>query len=137
MQNASSREDHPSGLALTFGFIAAALLIVTGMILFIYGFSAMLADVGRSTDVGIHIGPKLWGIIHIFGGVFLCIAGGNLFLGRPWARVVGIVMAILVVLGAAISADAYTFWAIPFVIFNLAIIWALWRHGDELGVMGD
>lgn len=132
MQNRAVREREPSGWGIMFTAIAGMLLITTGLALAVYGISALLGAVGRSTDVVFHISPTVWGITHLIGGVVMFLAGCNLFIGKFWARATAIVVASIVILGALVSIDAYPVWAVGLIVLNLAIIWALVYHGTEI-----
>jgi hypothetical protein len=132
MQNRAVREQEPSGWGILLTAVAGMLLIATGLILAVYGISALLGVVGRSTDVFFHIGPTAWGIFQLLGGVLLLLAGCNIFVGKYWARAVAIGVAAVVILGALISIDAYPFWAMALIVLNIAIIWALVYHGTEI-----
>jgi hypothetical protein len=131
MSNVRRESAEPGGLAITFTFVAGLLMIATGLILVVYGVGALFTDFGRSTDVFFRIGPKAWGVIHTIGGVVLFMAGCNLFVGRYWARVVGIAVACIVILGALASIEAYTFWALGLILLSSVIIWALAFHSTE------
>jgi hypothetical protein len=113
-------------------FLAGVLLIATGLMLAMYGFMALISDVGRSTDVAFRIGPDAWGIIHLLGGILLFIAGCNIFVGKYWARLLAIGVACLAVLGGLISIDAYPIWSIGLIVLNVGIIWALVFHGTDV-----
>jgi hypothetical protein len=132
MHNHAVSEREPSGWGIMFTAIAGMLLIATGLILTVYGISALVGIAGRSTDVFFHTSPTAWGIIHLLGGVLMLSAGGNIFVGKRWARAVGIGVASIVVLGALVSIDAYPVWAAGLVVLNIAIIWALAYHGTDI-----
>jgi hypothetical protein len=125
-------EDHsPSGFALVFAFVAAALLIVTGLIIFVYA----LFDQLRTTDIIFNIRPSTWRVLMLLGGAGLVLAGGNLFVGKYWARAVGLAMAALVLVGAVLNLETETFFAIALIVLNLAIVYALgfrWTDIEEI-----
>jgi hypothetical protein len=120
-----------SGLGITFTFIAGVLLIGSGLIIAMYGFIALTSDVGHSTNVGLYIGPGAWGVIQIVGGAVLFFAGCNLFVGKYWARLVGIGVAVIALIGGLVSIDAYPVWGVVLVVLNLFILWALMFHATD------
>ena len=69
-----------SGTALVPAFLAAALLITTGLIIFVYA----LFDQLRTTDIIFNIRPSTWRVLMLLGGAGLVMAGGNLFVGKFW-----------------------------------------------------
>src|SRR5512145_1504628 len=128
----STAQRGPSGLGITLSFVAAVLMIATGLILMMYGFFELIGDYGRTTDIPFHIGVTGWGIIHMASGALLLLAGCNLFVGKYWARNVAIGCACLAILGALMSIEAYTIWAIALIVLNIGIIWALLFHARDI-----
>jgi hypothetical protein len=128
----TSRAHEPSGLGITFTFLAGILLIGSGLILFMYGLSTLFIDAGRSTDVPVHIGPTGWGIIRIAVGGLLFLAGCNLFVGRYWAKLVGMGVAAIALLAGIATLDAYPVWGLVLILLNIAIIWALALHSRDV-----
>jgi hypothetical protein len=127
-----SRAHEPSGLGITFTFLAGILLIGTGLILFMYGLSTLFLDVGgSSSDVPIKIGPTTWGLIRLLVGGLLFVAGCNIFVGKFWARLVGIGVAVIALLAGLAQLDASPVWGVALIALNTAIIWALTRHGTD------
>jgi hypothetical protein len=132
MQDRAVGQQEPSGWGIMFTAVAGMLLITGGLILAAYGISALFGIAGRSTDVFFYIGPTAWGITHLLGGVLMFLAGCNIFVGKFWARAVGIAVATIFILGALISIDAYPVWAVALIVLNISIIWALVYHGTEI-----
>jgi len=132
MQHSTAHEHEPSGLGITFTFIAGCLLVATGLIVFVYGFFGLFQTVGRSTDVLFYIGPKEWAVIRVIGGIFLFAAGCNIFVGKYWARVVGIAIGLLAIIAGLVTMDAHPVWGLGLVVFNAFIVWALTFHGKDL-----
>jgi hypothetical protein len=121
----------PSNLGVTLTFIAGLLLIATGLTIAMYGLSSLFAGTGRSTDFPVHIGATVWSVIHLCGGIVLAAAGANLFMGKPWARIVAMAVAAIALLAGLVSIDAYPVWGILMVLLNVGIIWSLARHYGE------
>jgi len=129
-KHASQREPSGSGVAVT--FLAGCLLIASGLILFIYGVSAIFSDIGRSTAVLVPVSATAWGFIHVAGGALLFLAGCNIFIGRYWARLVGVAVAGVAIIGSLISIETYPLWALILILLNGVIIWALTQHGNDV-----
>jgi hypothetical protein len=124
-------EEHISYSGIFLTFFTAGLLAVTGLILLVYGFFGLLSDAGRSTEEPFHISADIWSVLQLMAGPLMLLAGINIFLGRAWARAFGIGVAGLVLLGSLLSLDTYPFFALCFIAMNVAIIWALAKHGAD------
>jgi hypothetical protein len=73
-----------------------------------------------------------WGWIHIFLGVLVALAGFAVLRGATWARVIGILLAVVSALGAFVWLPYYQVWGILIVTLDVIIIYALAAHGSEL-----
>jgi hypothetical protein len=78
-----------------------------------------------------------WGWIHMIAGVVLILAGVGVFGGATWARMVGILVAML----SAIANFAWLLyvplWSILMIFVDISIIWALTVHGRDLERMSE
>jgi hypothetical protein len=78
-----------------------------------------------------------WGWIHLIAGVVLILAGVGVFGGATWARMVGILVAML----SAIANFAWLLyvplWSILMIFVDISIIWALTVHGRDLERMSE
>ena len=117
----SGDEHGLSPFALTFAFIAGLLLIGTGLLIIVYA----LFDQTRTTDIIFNIRPSTWRVLMLLGGAGLVMAGGNLFVGKYWARAIGLSMAGLAVVGGILNLESDPLFAMALIILNLAIIYAL------------
>jgi hypothetical protein len=73
-----------------------------------------------------------WGWIHLILGIVIVLAGFGLFSAATWARVVGVIIAVVSTLVAFVWLPYYPFWAILFIVVSIAIIWALTVHGHDI-----
>ena len=73
-----------------------------------------------------------WGWIHLIVGIIVLVAGFALFSGAVWARIVGVIVAVLATLTAFAWLPWYPIWAIILIAISVAIIWALTVHGQDL-----
>jgi hypothetical protein len=118
---------------LAFGFLAASLLIATGLIASIYGLSElMFGGLGRDTDTLIHVSSKAWALVHVVAGLGLFAAGCNIFAGRFWARMTGMAVAFAVLVAGLLSFEEGPVFSIFLVVVNTLILWALWFHWRDV-----
>ena len=66
-----------------------------------------------------------WGWIHLILGIVLAVTGFFILTGQPWARVVGIVVAVLSAVANFLFIPYYPLWALVIIALDVAVIWAL------------
>ncbi|MCQ9184763.1 hypothetical protein KMT30_38160 [Streptomyces sp. IBSBF 2953] len=66
-----------------------------------------------------------WGWIHLALGAVAVIVGLGLFTGAVWARVAGVAIAALIVIGNFLSLPYYPVWSVVMIAFSAFVIWAL------------
>jgi hypothetical protein len=64
--------------------------------------------------------------------VVVGLAGLGLLAGQTWARLVGIVLAVLSAIANFLFIPYYPFWAILVITLDIFVIWALAAHGGQL-----
>jgi hypothetical protein len=114
-------------MEMTFAVVAAGLLITTGCIVFVYA----LFDQTRTTDIIFNMRPSVWRILMLVGGVGLVAAGGNLFVGKFWARAIGLSLATLALLAGLLHIQSDPLLSVGLIVLNLGVIYALgirWRE---------
>ena len=123
-----------SGFAVGVTYFAAVLMMVVG------GFDALE---GLAAIVKKHyyvVGPNYvykfnvttWGWIHLILGIGIGVAGFFLLRGASWARVVGIIGAVLVGVANFMWLPYYPVWSVVIIAVCILIIWALTAHGREI-----
>lgn len=75
---------------------------------------------------------RAWGWLDLIIGVVILLAGFQILQGSLWARVVGVVLAILSAVGALASVSAYPLWSVIIIAIDVLVIFALSVHGAEL-----
>jgi hypothetical protein len=113
-------------MALGFTFIAAVLLIFSGIFVAGYGICALIfGGFASGVESAAGISAEVWSMIFSVGGIVLFLAGVNIFAGRRWARAVGLGVAILALIVGLISLGNYPVFASIAIVLNLGIIWSL------------
>lgn len=115
-----------AGAASLVGF-AAIIMILTGGVQALTGLVAVrdneiLAD---NVDHLFSFDPVTWGWIHLIVGGIVLVAGFAVQLGQTWARVVGIILAVLSAITAFLFIPYYPFWGLLIVALDVLVIWGL------------
>jgi hypothetical protein len=66
-----------------------------------------------------------WGWIHLVLGILGVAVGLGLLAGQTWARVAGLVVAVLVTLANFAWLPHYPLWSLLIIGFSVLVIWAL------------
>jgi hypothetical protein len=103
----------------------------------IAGIVAIIDDAFYTTpaEYVFQFNASTWGWIHLLLGVVVLLAGFGLFTGAAWARVVGVILALISALVAFAWIPWYPLWSICLVAVAVAVIWALTAHGHDVTEM--
>lgn len=117
-------------------YFAATLIILVGGMQVIAGLVGIFnQDFYVATAAGlIAFDYTTWGWIHLIIGVLALATGAGIFTGAFWARIAGIVITVLAMLGNIAFITAFPLWSIAALVVGGFVIYALTMHGDELEV---
>jgi len=73
-----------------------------------------------------------WGWIHLIIGLAAVGTGFGVLMGQMWARVLGIVIAVLSALVNIAFLSAYPVWCVIVIATDILVIYALAAHGREV-----
>jgi hypothetical protein len=129
----SDTENEPGWASFGFALIAAVLLIVSGLVIAVYGISAVFfGGFASGVESAAGISDEVWSVIFAVGGIVLFLAGCNIFVGRYWARTVGIAVAVIALVCGLVSLDSYPVFAAVLILINLGIIWSLGFRWNQM-----
>ena len=115
-------------------FFAAFMMILQGLFNAVAGLGALFNDewllVGEENLLLLDY--TAWGWWHLILGVLVAWAGIALVSGKVWARVVGVLVAVVSAVGALATVNVYPVWSVVLIVVDILIIYALTVHGDEL-----
>ena len=113
---------------------AGFMLIIAGVLQMIYGFAAILHQTWLVyTQSSVYLlSTRGWGWSTLFFGIFLLISGILLLSGNMFGRIMGVIFAILSLLGNLALFSAAPIWSILAVIVDAVVIYAIMAHGSEL-----
>ena len=123
-----------SSWAIGWTAFAAIMMLVMGIWWFIAGLVAIIEDTFFvvTEDYIFKFDVAAWGWIHLILAVVVIAAAFGLFAAATWARVVGVIMAVLAGLVAFAWVPYYPIWGILFIVASVAVIWALTAHGEDI-----
>ena len=130
----TTRGPEPTGWV---GFIvfAGAMMLMLGCFHAIAGLVGIFKDqyyaVGKNGLV-LSIDYTQWGWIHLILGIVIALAGVGLFAGQMWARIVGVIAALVSAVANISFLSAYPIWSTIMIALDILIIWALTVHGREM-----
>jgi hypothetical protein len=80
----------------------------------------------------INMDYTVWGWTHLIIGVVAVAAGFGVLAGQMWARVVGIIVAVVSALVNIAFLPAYPIWSTIVIATDVVVIYALSMHGSEV-----
>lgn len=122
-QPESTREASAQGGTI----VAAALLVLVGLWQALLGLAALGAAGFFITDpsYSYRFSAAAWGWIHLLLGAVLVVVGLALFTGALWARVAGVVLALLVALAHFMFLPYYPIGSLVVILGSFLVIWSL------------
>lgn len=114
-------------------YFGGLVLLATGVVHVVNGVIALArADVvPAGTLLPVDLTGLGWGLL--IGGIVLGAVGAGLLTGRSWARVLGIVLATLSILGTVGVFAAFPVWSTVVIVLDVIVLYALSAHWNEIG----
>lgn len=131
---AGYREETGSDVAAYTGsLLAATLMILTGLLAFFAGLSAIVRHsyYHAIPNYAYQWNVRGWGWALLILGVLIFAAGACIMLGMTWARVVGVGLAVLTAIGAFMFLPYSPVWSIVLVALSVFVIWSLLHRGVD------
>ena len=133
-RNTTSRRAQQTGWVGWVVF-SGILMIMIGSFQVMMGFVALFKEdyylVG-SEGLVLELDYTAWGWVHILFGIVALLAGFGVLSGQMWARVVGIILAVVSAVANLAFLAAYPLWGVIVITLDVLIIYALCVHGREL-----
>jgi vacuolar-type H+-ATPase subunit I/STV1 len=127
-------EPTSSDSAVVFVLDAVILMLLAGMFQVLVGLLAVFENeiYVQTRNYLFKFDVTTWGWIHLVVGVVVGLAALGLLRGRTWARVVGIILAVLSAIANFLFIPYYPVWSLLIIAVDVFIIWALAVHGREV-----
>ncbi len=123
-----------SGWAVGWTAFAAVMMMIMGMFHGIAGFVGVIQNdlyvVG--SEYVFQFDTTTWGWIHMGLGLLVFLAGLALLNGATWARVIGVILAVVSMVANFAWLPYYPFWSIVIIATCAFVIWALTAHGHDI-----
>ncbi|MFD0487416.1 hypothetical protein ACFQ0O_10740 [Saccharopolyspora spinosporotrichia] len=113
---------------------AAVMMILIGLFHLAVGLAAILQSSFQvvTDDYIYSFDITSWGWVHLVLGVLIGLVGIALIMGQTWARVVGMILAGLSILGNFLFIPYQPVWSVLVIAIDVAVIWALTLRLREL-----
>lgn len=85
-----------------------------------------------SSDLVVTIDYTAWGWVHLIVGALAIAAGAGILAGQAWARVTGVILAVISALVNLAFLAAFPLWATLIIAIDVLVIYALVAHGEEI-----
>jgi hypothetical protein len=116
-------------------FFASIMMILVGVFQAINGLVAIFRDeyyLVSSSGLVVSADYTVWGWVHLILGLVAAGAGYAILRARLWARIVGIVLAVVSAVINLAFLPAYPLWGAIIITVNIIVIYALAVHGSEI-----
>ncbi|WP_371525274.1 hypothetical protein OG302_03290 [Streptomyces sp. NBC_01283] len=106
---------------------AAVMLFISGSMDFCRGLMAALEDKVflNTPDYVFEFDLTTWGWIHMLFGAVAVIVSLGLLVAMKWARVMGVIIAALMVIANFLSIPYYPLWSLTLIALDGFVIWGL------------
>jgi hypothetical protein len=137
MSTAATPRSFESGGEETWAFgvvtFAAVTLVTVSIFQILQAIAAIAEDEVFVTGINYAyaIDVSTWGWIHLTLGLIALAVGFGLLAEQTWARVAGIVVAVLVALANFAWLPYYPLWSMLVIAFSVLVIWALTTQMKE------
>lgn len=128
--------DERDSSAFSFGVIlfAGCMMLLMAMFQFFEGLAAVIKGSFYVVvpNYAFNVDVTTWGWIQMLLSIVVAAAGVFLFVGKLWARIIAIIVALVSAVENFLSIPYQPIWSILMVVLSLLVIWAVAFHGREL-----
>jgi hypothetical protein len=123
-----------SGWVTGLVLFAGLMMIMLGVYQAIVGIAALIEDQFYvvTSAYAYQVDVTAWGWIHLLIGIVVALAGWGVIAGQLWARVVGIITAVLSAIANFFFIPYYPVWSILIIVLDVFVIWALCVYASRV-----
>jgi hypothetical protein len=134
MSHSSGGYETPPAMAVGAIMFAGIMMAMSGIFSAIAGLFALAKDdfYVAVPNYILEIDPTTWGYIHLGLGILVAFAGFAVISGATWARVIGIILAVVSAIANFGFIPYYPIWSIIVIAIDVVVIWALAVHGRAM-----
>jgi len=119
------------------GWIAFAgiMMVLLGCLHLFQGLVALFNDeyfLVAPSGLVVNVDYTAWGWTHVIGGVVVLLAGFGVLAGQMWARIVGVLVALVSAIVNMAFLAAYPLWSLIMIAVDVVVIMALTVHGSDV-----
>ncbi|MFI5891764.1 hypothetical protein ACIA5D_16790 [Actinoplanes sp. NPDC051513] len=137
---ATERPGRPASVPGMTGWVgilafAGIMMVLLGIFHVIEGIVALADDSfykARAAELALGFSYTVWGWLHVVVGAIAIAAGTGIFLGLMWARVAGVLIALVSAFSSLLFLAAYPVWSTILIAVDVLVIYALVAHGREV-----
>jgi len=110
-------------------------MVMVGGFQIIQGVVALFRDdyyLVRPNGLVLEVDYTTWGWTHLLIGLVAVCTGIGVMVGQMWARVLGIIIAVISALANIAFLSAYPIWSTIIIAMDVLVIYALTVHGSEI-----
>jgi hypothetical protein len=116
-------------------YFGGTVLLTTGIVHILNGLVALTRTgitVVAPSGTLVHLSLAGLGWSLLISGLVLAAVGAGIFTGQTWARVLGMVLAVLSILGNIAVFMAFPAWSALVITLDVVVLYALAAHGREI-----
>jgi len=116
-------------------FFAGIIMLTVGFVNIIQGIVALFKDeyyLVRPSGLVVNVDYTAWGWALLLFGLVLIFTGYGVLVGQTWARVTGVIIAVVNAVLNMVFMPAYPIWGFIVITLDVLVIYALGVHGREM-----
>lgn len=109
-------------------------MVMLGTLQAIEGLVALFKDtyfVTPRSGLVVSVSYSTWGWVHLLLGILVALAGLGVMAGQGWARLIGILLALVSAVVNIAFLAANPVWSMILIAVDILVIYALTVHGEE------
>ncbi len=134
-QHGHASHSEPTTVWAGWVLFGAMMMVMLGSFQALAGLIALFDDgyyVVTQKGLLVDVNFTTWGWVHLILGAAAFVAGFGLMRGALWARVIGVIVAMVSAIVNLGFLAAFPLWAVMMIALDVIIIYAITAHGGEL-----